>query len=310
MALLAQSIPCWSWRARRAVLDIRGRDVESAELAIQFSKDTCRWTILGAAADIHQSDQRKKIIAVLIDSSEPLKVTELVAATGMKRNPLELHLGRMVKEGLIKRTGSGVYAHKDYLDEPPKPNGADNKAKSDAKGKSVRSVSSVPVSRQMRDGHQPADSAQESDGIYQSVRSVREFTSNADTAERVKSETDRTDRQIGAQATEERAKLITGDLSDPETDQTDNTQHAPCLTAEPPDDDLTIPPILDRRNEPPCAQCGRPGGTDCAYDGITTRLHAHERGSPPMRRAAVVRWPARGQAHDPPDVGRAGCRSA
>jgi hypothetical protein len=38
------------------------------------------------------------------------------------------------------------------------------------------------------------------------------------------------------------------------------------------EDDLTIPPILDRRDEV-CAQCGRPGGAECAYDGVTVRLH-------------------------------------
>ena len=35
-----------------AVIDIRGRDVEPAELAIMFNKDSCRWTVLGAAAEI------------------------------------------------------------------------------------------------------------------------------------------------------------------------------------------------------------------------------------------------------------------
>jgi RecA-family ATPase len=34
-------------RPNGAVLDIRGRDVESAELAIEFDKETCRWRLLG-----------------------------------------------------------------------------------------------------------------------------------------------------------------------------------------------------------------------------------------------------------------------
>jgi len=42
-----------------------------------------------------------------------------------------------------------------------------------------------------------------------------------------------------------------------------------------PDDDLTIPPILDRRAEPSCDRCGLPGGTECAYDGVVLRLHSH-----------------------------------
>jgi hypothetical protein len=34
-----------------------------------------------------------------------------------------------------------------------------------------------------------------------------------------------------------------------------------------------IPAFLDRRGEV-CAHCGRPGGRDCAYDGISMRLHS------------------------------------
>jgi hypothetical protein len=75
------------------VLDIRGRDVESGELAIQFSKDSCRWTILGTAAEVHLSEQRKTIIAALAEHGVPMKVSEIMAATAMKRNPLELLLG-------------------------------------------------------------------------------------------------------------------------------------------------------------------------------------------------------------------------
>jgi hypothetical protein len=142
-----------------AVLDVRGRDVESAELAIAFSKDTCRWTILGAAAEIHLSEQRKTIVAALVEHGGPMKVTELMAATGIKRNPLELLLGKMVKAQSIKRTSAGRYAHNDYA-EPPKPDGPGN-------GKSVRSVSSVSpatVSGQIKNWPQATDNAKKKRG--------------------------------------------------------------------------------------------------------------------------------------------------
>jgi AAA domain len=135
-----------------AVLDVRGRDVESAELAIQFCKNSCRWTILGAAADVLQSDQRKAIIAVLTDNGEPMRINELAAATSMKRNPLEILLGRMVKDGLIKRTSPGRYAHKDYVDPP--------NANDTYKRESVRSVSSVSPAGQTRDRGQRIDGVQ------------------------------------------------------------------------------------------------------------------------------------------------------
>jgi len=163
-------------------------------------------------------------------------INELAAATSMKRNPLELLLGRMVKDALIKRTGSGRYAHKDYV-EPPK--------ESPDKGKSVRSVS---VSGQIKKGSQATEFAQKREDICPSVRSVQEFTSKVDlAAEHVKSRTDQTDGQIGTQGAEGKANSDFANLSDPQTDRTD--------------DDLTIPECLDQR--PRCAQCnGRPDGSE------------------------------------------------
>lgn len=37
---------------------VRGRDIEEAENAISFDKHTCRWTILGTAAEVHRSNER------------------------------------------------------------------------------------------------------------------------------------------------------------------------------------------------------------------------------------------------------------
>jgi AAA domain len=104
-------------RASGTVLDIRGRDVETAELAIQFSKTTCRWTILGAAAEVHVTEQRAKILAALKEAGEPVTVAALKDATGMSGNALEALLSRMARAGDIKRITKGTYAHKDY--EPP-----------------------------------------------------------------------------------------------------------------------------------------------------------------------------------------------
>jgi DNA-binding HxlR family transcriptional regulator len=187
-------------KAGGAVLDIRGRDVEAAELAIQFSKDACRWTILGNAAEVHQSDQRKTIIAALAESTEPMRVNELVAATGMKRNALDLLLGKMVRDGLIKRVGRGQYAHKDYV--PPE---------------SVRSVRPVRRTDRFaanvidlkahRDYHDLSDlsdlSAQAHAESGGSAGGGPEGGNGADGDERVKNRTDQTERPIDAQAAED-----------------------------------------------------------------------------------------------------------
>jgi len=253
-----------------AVLDVRGRDVESADLAIQFSKASCRWTILGAAAEVHQSDQRKRIIAALVDSGEPMRISELMAATWMKRNPLELLLGKLFKEQLIKRIGLGLYAHKDYT-PPPGP-----------RGKSVRSVRSVPPAEQIGDRGQPTDEAQKSDDICPSVRSVCEFTRRANVpgtvVERVKPRTGQTDGQIETQATDEPEVSVSGALSGLGTDRTDQTD----VQEAPPVDDLTIPPILDGEATRICAQCGAGRPDDQPTIKVTGKhgepLWVHQRG--------------------------------
>src|SRR5262249_5421693 len=54
----ADTILVMANKASGAVLDVRGRDVESNEFAIEFSKETCRWRILGNATEVHVSGER------------------------------------------------------------------------------------------------------------------------------------------------------------------------------------------------------------------------------------------------------------
>jgi hypothetical protein len=242
-----------------AVLDIRGRDVESAELAIQFSKDSCRWTILGTATEVHQTDQRKAIIAALAEHGAPMKITELMAATGMKRNPLDLLLGKMVKAQLIRRVGTGLYALNDY-DPPPEP---------ERSVSSVRSVSPQTDAGQTPDRQQATDKNQESASICPSVSSVCVDTDSATRPAATpqpdlsaNTQTDRTDRtDQGAKPLGSLGNGWQGHLSTPQTDRTDQT------------DDLSIPAILDRRNDPACVYCGRPGGQQVACDGVVAVVH-------------------------------------
>jgi hypothetical protein len=223
------------------VLDVRGRDVESAELAIQFSKDACRWTILGAAAEVHQSDQRKAIIAALVERGEPMKITELMGTTGMKRNNLEALLGKLVKEQSIKRIGAGLYAHKDYT---PPPN---------AGGKSDRSDRPHTDTDQMSVRSQATDATQESFRSDRSDRSDHQFTGSAarpDSDLRVNIRSDQSDR------------------SDCDANPLGGINNGPS-------DDL-IARKSDRsdQSESLCAHCGRPGDLrDCYYNGISIRLH-------------------------------------
>ena len=60
---VADTILVLKRQAGNVVLHATGRDVETAELALSFNKRTCKWSILGAAADIQRSSERGRIIA-------------------------------------------------------------------------------------------------------------------------------------------------------------------------------------------------------------------------------------------------------
>ena len=219
----ADTILVLALKACGVILDIRGRDVESAELAIEFNKDTCRWRVLGNATEVHVSEQRAKIIAALKEAGEPMQIAALIEATGMKRNPVEVLLGRMAKDGEIQRVGKGLYAHKDYVSPPDDlpPANPPNKTKNgkSKRGTPRRSVASVRSSKVLTDPETEAPSAQTQEttgqktSICPSVQSVRENADTNGARSSVPARTDRTDRQTGAQVTEQSTELAAADLS-------------------------------------------------------------------------------------------------
>ncbi len=99
-------------KASGSVLDIKGRDVESRELAIEFQKESCRWRILGTAAEVHVSEQRGKIIAALKGvGADGMSVPEIMAATGSwSRNATDILLFKMKEAGDVARLKRGIYA--------------------------------------------------------------------------------------------------------------------------------------------------------------------------------------------------------
>jgi AAA domain len=94
--------------ARGVILHGRGRDIDEIERAMRFDKTTGRWSILGEADDVRKSDERKSIVEALRATGETT-VSQLIAATGMKRNALERLLHKMVRGGEVERTGRGRY---------------------------------------------------------------------------------------------------------------------------------------------------------------------------------------------------------
>jgi AAA domain len=275
-------------RPNGAVLDIRGRDVESAELAIEFDKQTCRWRLLGDAAEVHVSSQRAKIIAALKEAGLAMTIPALMEETGMKRNPLDVLLGRMAKEGKIQRVGKGLYAHKDYVSPPDDlpPANPPNKTKhgKSKHGTPRRSVASVRSSKVLTDieTEAPPAQTQETTGqkpsICPSVQSVHENADTKGARASVPAQTDRTDRQTDAQVTGQPAELAASDLS---RDLSREDRDGQIGTNRGSQDDFPELPTFLRRvpvTRGPAPALGPPGDSLDGADGRTQIIEEEEAG--------------------------------
>ena len=90
----------------------RGRDTEDKDLALQFSKDACRWTILGDAADVQRSEQRARVLVALEEAAAAgLSPREAASEVGLTNDNAKQLLRRMAKDGEIQKSGHGRYFH-------------------------------------------------------------------------------------------------------------------------------------------------------------------------------------------------------
>ena len=89
----------------------RGRDTEDVDLAMQFNDETCRWTILGQAADVQRSEQRGRVLVALEGAIEGLPTSEIVSHAHLtSRAAADVLLSDMAKDGQVERVKRGVYA--------------------------------------------------------------------------------------------------------------------------------------------------------------------------------------------------------
>jgi AAA domain-containing protein len=105
--------------SKGVTLHVEGRDlVDAIEKAIRFDRDTCRWMILGEAAEVHRSDERSRVLAALADLPDGLAVSEIqVAAQLGTRGAADMLLSRMFQHGEIIRAGRGRYSLPQYMRE-------------------------------------------------------------------------------------------------------------------------------------------------------------------------------------------------
>jgi hypothetical protein len=102
------------------LFDVRGRDVSSDELAAEFNKEACRWSILGNAAELHRSAERDSILGVfkraqaLTSEKVTLSPKEVAEAldgdTPTSHQAVRQNMSRMAQNGLLKRGERGKYS--------------------------------------------------------------------------------------------------------------------------------------------------------------------------------------------------------
>jgi AAA domain-containing protein len=82
---------------------VRGRDLEEAEFAAEFNRNTCRWRIVGDAEDVFRSQERQTIIAALKQAApDPMSIGDIMAATERRdRNATKSLLHKMKTAGEV-----------------------------------------------------------------------------------------------------------------------------------------------------------------------------------------------------------------
>jgi len=118
-------------------LYVRGRDVEEKETAI--SHDLGTWTILGEAAEVHRSDERKVILECLAnnkvdDKYEAMTPTGIADELGLTAGNVRQLLLKMVKAGEVRKTARGRYVYPDGAPDKGSPATPDNNDNNDNKG--------------------------------------------------------------------------------------------------------------------------------------------------------------------------------
>jgi hypothetical protein len=87
----------------------RGRDIEELEKAVTFNRESCTWTIEGDADDIRRSSQQRTLLTALREGEEPQTPIQLAANTGMKRDSVRFLLGKMCKDGSVRKLARAKY---------------------------------------------------------------------------------------------------------------------------------------------------------------------------------------------------------
>jgi len=84
-----------------ACLFITGRDVEEQSLALRFDRDAGQWTLIGDAAEVAQSKERREILDAVPMEPVTRKTKDIVSLTGKKNAAVSRLLEKLEREGLV-----------------------------------------------------------------------------------------------------------------------------------------------------------------------------------------------------------------
>jgi hypothetical protein len=99
------------------LFDCRGRDVEAAQLAASFDKETCRWRVSGDAGEARRSENQRAIREVMQSTPEGASPQDIGAETGIKSSTVRSTLLRMVRNGEARKV-KGKYVIEGGAREP------------------------------------------------------------------------------------------------------------------------------------------------------------------------------------------------
>jgi hypothetical protein len=101
--------------ASGVTMHVQGRDlIDTLEVAVQHEKETGRWSVLGAAADVQRSGQKKVVYDALKRNLGIVMTTkDLAIETGLDPKMLDTVLRRMAEDGEVDRISRGQYQLRD-----------------------------------------------------------------------------------------------------------------------------------------------------------------------------------------------------
>lgn len=99
-----------------AYLYVDGRDVEEPrELALCWDDEITGWRIAGNADVYRMSQERRLVVELLRQASEPMAPREIAEALDRTEGSVKMLLGEMVKDGEVAHPGRGQYTIPAYL---------------------------------------------------------------------------------------------------------------------------------------------------------------------------------------------------